>query len=586
MTDIAAQIPPRARRVVELGVSRERAGEAFLRIQPQAEYFGVVSDQEEMKEASLFLTHVFCATPETLDFEAMGLYEADVLIIRENFLEGLTGARLRKWCEVLTAEGLVLMEVPNACYIRPYLEQLAGKKPGKLHGFTAGEVREILQEAGLFLLHAQGRFDSERDQELRQSEANKALLQNLQVFTNLLGGENTQERNPWLKSFFFKAARKALQDEDKLLVQTVLGETIVTPRVRIVDPGKFLSTEAGVTAALVGKDEKAARALAAQFQKKIFIRQRISFNSAPQAFTTLEVLRRDGYLILGEIDDNPQAFMKPGDVSCLSYMGTHAMQVSTEPLAEILRQYNPHVQVIRNQLTRLPEKRDYEAERQARLAKGEDYVTFFFGALNRTEEWQQVMPIINEAARKYGSRLRFKVLSDRGFFESLATEYKEYIGNEKMYGGQFVPYHMYEKALGSSDISFLPLRDNAFNRTKSDLKFIESAGYGAVAIASPTVYEATLRDGRTGFIYRSPQEFKAQLELLVENRERRLETADAAYNYVKRERLLANHYQERLMWYRELIARREELDKEMVMRLKEWQSRHPEAFVKKKEDKA
>ena len=43
MIEIAAQIPPWAKRVAELGVSREKAGEAFLRIQPKAEYS--VSDQ-------------------------------------------------------------------------------------------------------------------------------------------------------------------------------------------------------------------------------------------------------------------------------------------------------------------------------------------------------------------------------------------------------------------------------------------------------------------------------------------------------------------------------------------------------------
>lgn len=585
MTDIAAQIPPRAKRVAELGCLRERAGEAFLRIQPQAEYFGVTAERAEMKEAASFLTHVFCTSPEALDFETMGIYEADVLIIRGNFLEGLTAERLRKWCEVLKEDGQVLLEVPNACYIRPYLEQLAGTGQRESNGFTADEFRGMLKEAGLELIFAQGSFDSEHDLELRQGEESNALLQSLQAMAWKLGGEPSQERNPWIKSFFFKAARKAVREDDKLLVQTVLGEKIVTPRVRIVDPGHFLSAEAGVTAALVGKDEKAARELASKFQNKIFIRQRISYTAAMQAFLTVEGLRREGYVIVGEMDDNPTAFQKEGDVSCLSYMGTHAMQVSTEPLAEVLRQYNPHVQVLRNELTRLPERRDYETERLARLAVGEDYVTFFFGALNRTEEWQQVMPVINEAAKKYGSRLRFKVLSDRGFFEALQTEYKEYIGSENMYGGQFVPYQMYEAALRSADISFLPLRDNAFNRTKSDLKFIESAGYGAVAIASPTVYEATLRQGRTGFIYRSPEEFKTYLELLVENRERRLETAEAAYEYVKRERLLANHYLERLEWYRELISRRPELDRELVKRLKDWQEKHPESF-RKKESKA
>ena len=174
----------------------------------------------------------------------------------------------------------------------------------------------------------------------------------------------------------------------------------------------------------------------------------------------------------------------------------------------------------------------------------------------------------------------FKVLSDKGFYEALPTEHKEFIGSDDMFEGQFVPYHMYQEALHSSDISFLPLRDTEFNRTKSDLKFIESAGHGAVVLASPTVYETTVRQGRTGFIYRSPEEFARYLELLVENRERRLETAEAAYRYVQEERLLSGHYLERLAWYQEMVDRRQELDREMVQRMRAWQEKHPEEFRK------
>ena len=284
-------------------------------------------------------------------------------------------------------------------------------------------------------------------------------------------------------------------------------------------------------------------------------------------------LREGGHLIVAEMDDNPRLFTTEINepVQTLSYLGTHCIQVSTEPLAEIMRQYNPHVQAFPNQLQELPEKRNYLVEKLQRLKEGEDYVTFFFGALNRTHEWQEVMPVITEAIEKYGSKLRFKVLSDRGFYEALPTQYKEFIGSKDMYGGQFVPYHAYREALHVSDISFLPLRDNDFNRAKSDLKFIESAAYGAVALASPTVYESTIKEGRNGFIYRNPREFKEYLTLLIEDRERRLETAEAAYRYVRDERLLANHYLDRLAWYREMVARRPELDKELVKRVNAWQ---------------
>lgn len=588
MMDIAAQIPPRARRVVELGASRERAGEAFLRIQPQAEYYGVVAEAEKLREVSSFLTHAFCFTPEALDLEALGLYELDALIIRGRFLQDLTAERLKKWVRALKPDGQLLLDVPNPAYIRQLLVQLAGQGRGAAGGLSVSETRRLLEEAGLHALSVRGSYDLEQDEALIHSQENKALVQGLQGLLQKLGWKAAKDRDPWLAGFFFRAALKPLEEEDRLLIQAAIGETVVTPRVRIYEPQDFLATEPGVSVMSITRERrKGVDEMAAKFSRKVFIRHRLSYETPAQAFVTVESLRKKGYLILGELDDNPSAFVKDHpEVNALSYLGTHAMQVSTEPLAEVLRAYNPQVQVFPNHLKELPDRRDYEEERLQKLAAGEDYVTFFFGALNRTEEWQDVMPVIRGAIEKYGARLRFKVLSDRGFFEALPTERKEYIGSKEMYGGQFVPYEMYQEALYCSDISFLPLRDNEFNRTKSDLKFIESAGHGAVVIASPTVYESSVREGRTGFIYRNPRDFGEQLELLVENRARRLETAETAYAYVKSERLLADHYLERLAWYREMLERHEELDAAMVKRLREWQERYPEAFSRKGEGKA
>ena len=53
MMNMTAQIPPRAKRVAELGSLRERAGEAFLRIQPNAEYWGITDDVEVIAAAVL-----------------------------------------------------------------------------------------------------------------------------------------------------------------------------------------------------------------------------------------------------------------------------------------------------------------------------------------------------------------------------------------------------------------------------------------------------------------------------------------------------------------------------------------------------
>ena len=116
----------------------------------------------------------------------------------------------------------------------------------------------------------------------------------------------------------------------------------------------------------------------------------------------------------------------------------------------------------------------------------------------------------------------------------------------------------------------MPLKDNEFNRSKSDLKFIECAGNGAVALASPVVYANTIQEGKTGFIYRDEREFSNKLNLLIKNKNLRRMVAEKAYDYVRAERLMSQHYEERLDWYRDLLERLPELTEEAAKRLEKF----------------
>ena len=89
-------------------------------------------------------------------------------------------------------------------------------------------------------------------------------------------------------------------------------------------------------------------------------------------------------------------------------------------------------------------------------------------------------------------------------------------------------------------------------------------------MASPVVYSKTIEEGRTGFIFRDEREFIAKLSLLIKNKNLRRMVAEAAYSYVKRERLMSQHYTERLEWYRELLARLPELTVEAEKRIEKF----------------
>ena len=260
-----------------------------------------------------------------------------------------------------------------------------------------------------------------------------------------------------------------------------------------------------------------------------------------------------------EIDDNPHIWQDAFTLSKnLEFLGSHAVQVSTKPLVDYLRQFNPNVLYFQNQLRALPKPRVYDPEKP---------VTIFFGALNRKDDWKVILEPLNSVLKRFGAQVHVQVVWDEEFFKALQTEHKTFLGAGN---NLLVPYPDYARILGQSDIALLPLRDTAINRMKSDLKFIEAAGHGSVVLASPVVYAETVRHGSTGFIYRNNKEFVDILCTLITKPQRRYEIADNAYNYVRKYRLLADHYEERLEAYRGLLNQLPALNAQVDQRMQDW----------------
>lgn len=113
----------------------------------------------------------------------------------------------------------------------------------------------------------------------------------------------------------------------------------------------------------------------------------------------------------------------------------------------------------------------------------------------------------------------------------------------------------------------MPLGDTLFNRAKSDLKFIEASAARVVSLASPVVYENSLVDGQTGLLFRSPDALRMQLLRLLAYPDAAQRMANAARDYVARERMLAYQTEARIAWYRSLWDRRDALTEALRARV-------------------
>ena len=159
------------------------------------------------------------------------------------------------------------------------------------------------------------------------------------------------------------------------------------------------------------------------------------------------------------------------------------------------------------------------------------------------------LPAINAVASKAGERLRFRSCMTSSSFMPWKSPHKSFTPT--------CDYATYLRLLGSSEISFMPLADTPFNRAKSDLKFIEAGSRRVAALASTVVYGDSVEDGRTGLLFRDASELHSRLAASGRHARSGLQLADAAREYVLRERMLAYQVAPRIAWYRSLWDRRD-----------------------------
>lgn len=547
--DILRFIPPDAQVIVECGCGEGALGRAYKERNPGAFYVGL---ELNVAAAAVAREYLDLVIEGDLEGEAcVSLLLASIpkidCLIYGDVLEHLRDPWevLKRHSQLLSDQGQVIACIPNVQNWQVLANLLLGQWEYQdaglmdrthLRFFTLDSIRKMFHQAGLAVFEIVPRIF-----EHPQREAVQGILQTAARELGAVNAQAVAVRTGALQ-YVVRAAKQL--PEKKMLLHSLLGETKVCSRVRINEPHAFSAAKSGVR---VHTDVGAVKWPAAvNGENKVFVWQRVS----PQNFAQQEELLRRGYLIISEIDDDPERWKESYEKSnYLAFRSCHAVQVSTKPLADYIKQFNPHVHVFENQiavLEPLPKK------------KQDDSVHLFFGALNREADWQSIMPGLNAVLKSCAHVVT--VIHDRLFFEALETKNKRFV--------PFCPYEQYVHLLRQADVALLPLSENRFNSMKSDLKFLECAANGVVALASPTVYSKSVQEGVTGFICHSPAEFEAKLSKVMHDQELRKKVAEQAYEWVKENRLLAQHYQERLNWYDSLWAQYDELTNELHQRMR------------------
>ena len=292
-------------------------------------------------------------------------------------------------------------------------------------------------------------------------------------------------------------------------------------------------------------------ALGREFANKVMVWQRPLIAWDADSRNRIATIVDRGYALVCEFDDFPDRWPMLRQNGFAVFRAMHAVQTTTAAMADFIRPWNPHVQVFANCVETCPDLPPPLPDTPVRI---------FFGALNREHDWRPHIDDLNRIAAIYADRVFFDVVHDRKLFDALETTHKRFADT--------LPHADFLDRMAGCHIAWLPLIDIPFNRMKSDLKFIEAASRGCVALASHVVYPDTLADDQTGLIYRDSASFNTQFRRLIDEPELRQRLRQAAWQYVRDHRMQAQQAAARLRWYRSLVGQREVLEVERQERLR------------------
>lgn len=203
-------------------------------------------------------------------------------------------------------------------------------------------------------------------------------------------------------------------------------------------------------------------------------------------------------------------------------LAADAVLVSTAPLADYLRPFNPNVRV-------WPNCWDAALWPLVPPAVGDPaapVVIGYVGTHTHGPDVAQIGPVLRRVLERHAGRVRVRFLGG-------TPPPPEVAGRPDVAWEQFarLDYADYARALRTEqlDIALAPLRDEPFNRCKSAIKYLEYSALGAAGVYSRLPpYAAVVASGQTGWLASAPADWEAALEALITQPEQRLSLAAAA----------------------------------------------------------
>ena len=193
---------------------------------------------------------------------------------------------------------------------------------------------------------------------------------------------------------------------------------------------------------------------------------------------------------------------------------------TTPLLAEKLRKFNPNVKVLPNVLP--AEGWDFPAPV---LRDADRIVLGWAGSSSHVEDLSILADVVPQILNRY-PHVEFAYAGGpvAGPFAS----------DSRMRRLPVTDIQHYPTVIENFDIGLIPLADSAFNRAKSDLKFVEYSMLGIPSVASKLdPYLNSIRHGENGFLATNAKDWIKFVSRLIESPELRLEMGERAQEFAR-----------------------------------------------------
>ncbi|HVZ74198.1 MAG TPA: hypothetical protein VHJ20_17585, partial [Polyangia bacterium] len=178
-----------------------------------------------------------------------------------------------------------------------------------------------------------------------------------------------------------------------------------------------------------------------------------------------------------------------------------ALQLATPTLDARFGTLNPRRAVFPSQRWDAPEAPTPGPRREGRVVVG------WGGTSAHADDLRAIAGALRAVLERHAD-VDVAVMGDDGAFAAFAALPQDRV--QRAPSGTPVEY---ERFLETIDVGLAPLQANDYNRCRSDVRYLEYAARGAVAVcADLEPYRASVNAGQTGFLYRDLVELETVLE--------------------------------------------------------------------------